>query len=278
MLGDLGLGKALDVSSRLTMIAGTPAFVAPEQAQGETPDARADQYSLAVITYLLLTGRRPWDHATLPAAAAPGPPPPMSTPRLATSRRRSSRSWCAPCPSTARSASPRSRPTSTRSPVPSPAWTEMGPDGVVGHPGAARGPAADPAGRPPLAVPHDRRLAGASLSRAPGAAAAGPSRARRRSRRLAVGVAALVALAAGGVGGYVVEQETEPAPPTTPVELEDATGTLGVTVPRSLDAEAPSQWKPPNAKDQDFPALSVGTSARWTGGRGRRLPRPPPGQ
>ena len=32
MVGDLGLGKALDMSSRLTMIAGTPTFVAPEQA------------------------------------------------------------------------------------------------------------------------------------------------------------------------------------------------------------------------------------------------------
>ena len=34
------------MSSRLTMIAGTPTFVAPEQAQGEHLDARADQYSL----------------------------------------------------------------------------------------------------------------------------------------------------------------------------------------------------------------------------------------
>ncbi len=79
MVGDLGLGKALDVSSRLTMIAGTPSFVAPEQAQGESPDSRADQYSLGVLTYLLLTGRTPWTHASLNAAADPGPPPPLSS-------------------------------------------------------------------------------------------------------------------------------------------------------------------------------------------------------
>ncbi|MEO6510906.1 MAG: serine/threonine-protein kinase, partial [Nocardioides sp.] len=35
MLGDLGLGKAMDMSSRLTMVGGTPTYVAPEQALGE---------------------------------------------------------------------------------------------------------------------------------------------------------------------------------------------------------------------------------------------------
>ena len=79
MVGDLGLGKALDMSSRLTMIAGTPSYVAPEQALGESPDARADQYSLGVLTYLLLTGRTPYAHASLAAAATPGPPPSLST-------------------------------------------------------------------------------------------------------------------------------------------------------------------------------------------------------
>ncbi|MCW2851129.1 MAG: protein kinase, partial [Nocardioides sp.] len=79
MVGDLGLGKGLDMSSRLTMIAGTPSFVAPEQAQAEAPDARADQYSLGVLTYLLLAARPPYRHADLTAAASPGPPPPLST-------------------------------------------------------------------------------------------------------------------------------------------------------------------------------------------------------
>ena len=80
MLGDLGLGKAMDMSSRLTMIAGTPTFVAPEQAQGERLDGRADQYSLAALTFLLFTGRAPYAHVNLAAAAAPGEPPTLSAP------------------------------------------------------------------------------------------------------------------------------------------------------------------------------------------------------
>jgi hypothetical protein len=80
MVGDLGLGKALDVSSRLTMIAGTPSYVAPEQAQGEHLDARADQFSLAALAFLLLTGRPAYAHSSLSAAAEPPPPPELSTP------------------------------------------------------------------------------------------------------------------------------------------------------------------------------------------------------
>ena len=60
MVGDLGLGRALDMSSRLTMVAGTPSYVAPEQARAEAPDARADQYSLAVTYFHLRTGRLPF--------------------------------------------------------------------------------------------------------------------------------------------------------------------------------------------------------------------------
>ncbi len=117
MVGDLGLGKAVDMSSRLTMIAGTPTFVAPEQAQGERLDARADQYSLAALTYLLLTGRPPHGHRSLAAAAraarptrcrrpsGPSPPPSRTSyaagsPRTARiagpTWRRSPMRWSAP--------------------------------------------------------------------------------------------------------------------------------------------------------------------------------------
>ncbi|MDN4176003.1 serine/threonine protein kinase, partial [Nocardioides sp. SOB77] len=57
-----------------------PTFVAPEQAQAEPLDARADQYSLGALAYLLLAGRAPYTHPTLGAAAAPAAPPPLSTP------------------------------------------------------------------------------------------------------------------------------------------------------------------------------------------------------
>ena len=79
MVADLGLGKSMEVSSRLTVIAGTPSFVAPEQAQGEPLDPRADLYSLAALTYLMLASRAAFSHASLAAAATPGPPPPLST-------------------------------------------------------------------------------------------------------------------------------------------------------------------------------------------------------
>ena len=79
MVGDLGLGRALDMSSRLTMIAGTPSYVAPEQARAEAPDARADQYSLAALAYLLLAGRPAYQHATLADAGRPGAVPSVTS-------------------------------------------------------------------------------------------------------------------------------------------------------------------------------------------------------
>ena len=118
MLADLGLGKELDVSSRLTMIAGTPSYVAPEQARGEHLDPRADQYSLAALTHLLLAGAPPYRHASLAAAAEPGPPPTLSTPDRR-SPRPSRPSYGGGSRPTATTAGPTSRRTSRRSSGPS---------------------------------------------------------------------------------------------------------------------------------------------------------------
>ncbi len=69
---DFGLAKVTEQQMRpgsiqLTqegMVFGTPEFMSPEQAQGQTLDARSDIYSLAVILYEALTGKLPFDART----------------------------------------------------------------------------------------------------------------------------------------------------------------------------------------------------------------------
>ncbi len=63
MLTDFGISKALQAASGFTatgMIIGTPHYMAPEQAKGQTVDGRADQYSLAVVGYRMITGELPF--------------------------------------------------------------------------------------------------------------------------------------------------------------------------------------------------------------------------
>jgi len=63
MLTDFGISKALQAASGFTgtgMIIGTPHYMAPEQAKGGTVDGRADQYSLAVVAYRMITGELPY--------------------------------------------------------------------------------------------------------------------------------------------------------------------------------------------------------------------------
>ena len=51
---------ALAMPSGQTSLAGTPAYMAPEQIQGHPSDGRADQFAWGVVAYELLTGHLPW--------------------------------------------------------------------------------------------------------------------------------------------------------------------------------------------------------------------------
>ena len=243
MVGDLGLGKALDMSSRLTMVAGTPSYVAPEQARAQAPDARADQYSLAALAFLLLTGRPPFTAPLAVRRHEPGHAAARLDAGAAVPGRPSSRCSTAAWPATATTATRPSPSSSTR-------W--MRPSArppPVRRP--SRGSTATPSSPSPVRAPLCSPTRASCPSR-PCRVAAG--------RRLAVlTLVGLLALAVGGGAGYAAQRELAPTERT----VTDDTGTLSVTVPSDWDrADATTAGSRPTRDGTEYAALSVGTSAR----------------
>jgi alpha-tubulin suppressor-like RCC1 family protein len=93
-LSDFGIARPWDSESGLTLpgtAIGTPAYMSPEQIDGGRLDGRSDLYSLGMVGYEMLTGRRPWageslfsiiykqKNARLPPLdqVRPGIPPPL---------------------------------------------------------------------------------------------------------------------------------------------------------------------------------------------------------
>ncbi len=70
-ISDFGVAKITDSSTNMTGsgIIGTPAYMSPEQAQGEPVDARSDIYGLGVIIFQMLSGHQPYE-ATTPMGVA----------------------------------------------------------------------------------------------------------------------------------------------------------------------------------------------------------------
>jgi hypothetical protein len=80
---DFGLARAAAGEPGLTasgMAVGTPAYMAPEQAQGDDVDARADLFALGCVLYRACTGQAPFRGrdagSVLRAVLSTEPPPP----------------------------------------------------------------------------------------------------------------------------------------------------------------------------------------------------------
>jgi predicted Ser/Thr protein kinase len=67
-LMDFGIARMAETPEAMTqagLIVGTPHYMSPEQVRGDQLDARSDVYSMGVLIYEMLSGRRPFESSSL---------------------------------------------------------------------------------------------------------------------------------------------------------------------------------------------------------------------
>ena len=80
---DFGIARQLEVESELTLVGevlGTPSYMSPEHGSAGEIDHRSDIYSMGVIFFEMLSGRKPYQGST--AAAVVYQHSSMPVPRL----------------------------------------------------------------------------------------------------------------------------------------------------------------------------------------------------
>jgi eukaryotic-like serine/threonine-protein kinase len=67
-LMDFGIARVAESAEAMTqagLIVGTPHYMSPEQVQGKQLDPRSDVYSMGVLLYEMVAGRRPFESSSL---------------------------------------------------------------------------------------------------------------------------------------------------------------------------------------------------------------------
>jgi serine/threonine-protein kinase len=84
VLSDFGVARIVAGATRLTatgVAVGTPAYMAPEQAAGDSTTSASDRYALGIVLFEMLTGRTPFQAETPVAVALAHIHKPLPLPR-----------------------------------------------------------------------------------------------------------------------------------------------------------------------------------------------------
>ena len=236
MLTDFGISKALQAATGFTatgMIIGTPHYMAPEQGKGSAVDGRADQYSLGIVGYRMITAELPFGgdsvHTIIYKHIYEEPP-------LASAKRPG-----IPGALTAAISRALSKDPDLRFPTMEDFATAVWPEQPVASPGKGTGKGRGPARPRPTATAD-----------APTQITAAPTKplSRARPKRSRAGaVIGLAVVAAAGVGGYLVlgrqgSEERGAVPSVDTVRIQD---TVRVPV-QTNPPPTPARAKPPKAR------------------------------